>query len=93
MDMLNLTKASNFKAMRESSYERNGGNYDALPLKKGESYVIADLEGPGIIKHIWVTIDSFTGETHQEYYLRKIVLKVYWDNEDELAGRMERKGG
>ena len=37
MDMMNLTKASNFKAMRESSWERNGGNYDALPLKKGES--------------------------------------------------------
>lgn len=83
MDMMNLTKVSNFKAMRESSYERNGGNYDALPLKKGETYTIANLEGPGVVKHIWVTIDSFTGEKHQEYYLRKILLKVYWDDEEE----------
>ncbi len=37
---------------------------------------LAEMKGAGIVKHIWVTI-----RTRDEYYLRKLVLRAYWDGE------------
>jgi len=43
-------------------------------IKAGTIYTIADAEGPGIIRHIWMTP---TGNW------RSLVLRIYWDNEPE----------
>jgi len=77
-DFMNLTRQQNFKASRESSWDRSGANRDAWPLEPGETKVLADLKGPGIINHIWFTISS-----PDKYYLRKLLLRVYWDGETE----------
>lgn len=37
---------------------------------------MADLQGPGIITHIWFTIAS-----PDEMHLKKLVLRMYWDGE------------
>lgn len=37
----------------------------------GETLVLADIEGPGVIQHIWMT-------TFQQHH-RKFVLRMYWD--------------
>ncbi len=34
------------------------GNGDARRIKPGETLTIADIEGPGIIRHIWFTISA-----------------------------------
>jgi len=47
------------------------------PLEAGETFVFADIEGPGVIRHIWIT-------TQQER-LRNLSLRVYWDGADEPA--------
>ena len=73
-----LTQPMPFKAGRVSSYDKTGGNYDAWPIEAGETKVIAELEGPGAISHIWFTIAST-----DKFYLRKILLKIYRDDEDE----------
>ena len=73
-----LTQPMPFKAGRVSSYDETGGNYDAWPIEAGETKVLAELEGPGAISHIWFTI-----ATADKYYLRKILLKIYWDDESE----------
>ncbi len=39
-----------------------------------ETVTIMDQEGPGIIRHIWVTLDPA--------FYRDIVLRVYWDGQD-----------
>lgn len=69
------------KRKRESSYDRSGGNDDRLYIEPGETRIIADLQGPGCITHIWCTIagENFIEEAN---YLRKIVLRMYWDDEE-----------
>jgi len=42
------------------------------PLK---THTIAEIEGPGIIQHIFLTID--------EKYFRDIILRIYWDDEEQ----------
>ena len=65
------------KRRRESSWARNGGNWDSIPLPAGQTLTIADIEGAGIITHIWMTMSQ-----KEEYYLRKYVIRMYWDGEE-----------
>lgn len=66
----------NYKMKRESSWDRTGGNRDFRIIKPGETLILADLDGPAIIKHMW-----FTGSGRELYWLRKLIFKIYWDNE------------
>jgi hypothetical protein len=43
-------------------------------IKPGETFTMAEIAGPGIIRHIWMTP---TGD------YRLSVFRVYWDNEQE----------
>ncbi len=50
-------------------------------LAPGSITTLAEMEGPGIIQHIWVTV---TDRTDKDYYvLRDLVLRMYWDDEKE----------
>lgn len=71
----------NGKRERISSYDRTGGNDDRLHIQPGENCRIAEIRGAGCITHIWVTIAN-EDTTEEENYLRKIVLRMYWDGED-----------
>jgi len=61
---------------RSSSYDRTGGNADARPLAPGSAITVLDEAGPGEISHIWFTIAD-----KEQYHLKKIVLRMYWDDE------------
>ncbi|MDX9753107.1 MAG: DUF2961 domain-containing protein [bacterium] len=61
---------------RISSYDRTGGNSDRLRIEPGETVTIAEMDGPGIIKHIWCTIDH-----PDPNYRRMLVIRMYWDEE------------
>jgi hypothetical protein len=63
---------------RASSWDRSGGNADALRIRAGDTATLADISGPGSIRHIWVTISA-----ESNYHLREIVLRMYWDGEPE----------
>ena len=43
------------------------------PLDSGATAILADIEGPGVINHIWMTLAQ-TG-------YRDCVLRLYWDDE------------
>lgn len=73
-----LARLSNTKSKRVSSYDTTGGNTDNWLFEPGEARSLAELSGAGCIKHIWVTIAS-----SMPYYLRKLVLRMYWDGEEE----------
>ncbi len=62
---------------RISSWDQTGKNRDALLIEKGETRTIAEICGPGIIRHIWVTIAC-----EDDLYLRKLLLRAYWDGMD-----------
>ncbi|MCK4703712.1 DUF2961 domain-containing protein, partial [Candidatus Bathyarchaeota archaeon] len=72
-----LPRLRNHKRKRFSSYDRTGGNRDYIVVDPGETATLAEMEGPGCVKHIWVTI-----RTDEEWYLRKLVLRAYWDGEE-----------
>jgi D-arabinan exo alpha-(1,3)/(1,5)-arabinofuranosidase (non-reducing end) len=57
-----------------SSDEKYDGNGDSKTILPGQTLVLADLEGPGVITHFWNTtasLNPFSG--------RSLVLKIYWD--------------
>ena len=72
----NLICEQNFVSKRISSYDSTGGNRDAFPIGTGETLTIANIRGPGIIHHIWVTVSA------EPFYGKKIILRIYWDGED-----------
>ncbi len=45
-----------------------------ITVLAGETTTIMDTEGPGIIRHIWITV-------HQKRY-RDLVLRIYWDGQE-----------
>jgi len=49
-------------------------------IKAGESKTLLDIEGPGIINRIWITISDRSPEM-----LRSLVINMYWDNEEKPA--------
>ncbi len=71
-----LASAPDFETHRISSYDRTGGNNDRLNIKPGETKVLAEIEGPGAITHIWNTIDG------ENYYSRMLILRFYWDGQE-----------
>ena len=76
-DMLSkLGEKQNYRSKRISSYDRTGGNRDAISIEAGKTAVLAEIKGPAAIHHIWVTIAA------EAFYGRKIVLRIYWDGED-----------
>lgn len=51
-------------------------NADCYHLAPGESRTLAELDGPGEIRHIWFTIAG------DRRYPRSLVMRLYWDNAD-----------
>ena len=75
---------------QESSYGRREGartfpgiagefQKKCVDLKAGESFTMADIEGPGLVTRIWMTLPRRTNPGA----LRNLVLRIHWDGEDE----------
>jgi len=70
------------KSRRISSYDKTGGNHDWVDILPGETKVLAETIGPGIIRHIWFT--CWVGDENwvaEKFSLRKLVLRMFWDDE------------
>jgi hypothetical protein len=67
----------NVKTKRISSYDRTGGNRDCIRIEAGKTSEIAVIEGAGIIKHIWITIN-----TQDPFIRRNAIIRMYWDGEE-----------
>jgi hypothetical protein len=72
--MIELARRQSFRAMRESSWDRTGGNADNRQVGPGGTLTVADLTGPGVVTHLWFTFNS-----RDPLYLRKVLLQAYWD--------------
>ena len=51
-------------------------------VKPGETLTLMDVEGPGLIQHIWLVADPARGRSH--------VLRFYWDGEETPLHRDSR---
>lgn len=50
-------------------------NADCYHVQPGQRMVLAGLEGPGEVRHLWFTMMS-----HDRRYPRNMVLRIYWDH-------------
>lgn len=74
----NISTLRDAVTKRASSFNREGGYIDAVPIKAGQSITLLDASGAGSIRHIWMTINSPSA-----YHLREMVLRMYWDGETD----------
>lgn len=65
-----------YKSMRSSSWDRTGGNRDAVPVEAGQTATLLDVQGAGVVTHIWFTIAS-----PDAMHLKNLVLRAWWDGE------------
>jgi hypothetical protein len=75
LDWFDITRLKDYTAHRSSSNNPNlASNDDSLRPIPGETVVLADLEGPGVVTHIWLTVAA------NEYaWPRLFRLRVYYD--------------
>jgi hypothetical protein len=71
-----LCKSKSALTKRVSSYDVEGRNADAWAIKPGETRVLAEIDGPACITHVWMTQGGAPS-----FLYRDVVLKIYWDNE------------
>jgi hypothetical protein len=64
----------NYRTLKQSSYDRTGGNSDAWPIAPGDTKEVFKSAGPGIITHIWYTISA-----RSAHHLKELVMRIYWD--------------
>ncbi|HVO97901.1 MAG TPA: DUF2961 domain-containing protein [Bryobacteraceae bacterium] len=70
-----LTHLKNYSAHRVSSQNRYvGSNDDSKRIMPGETLVMADLTGPGVVNHIWLTVAD-----NEFAWPRLVRLRVYYD--------------
>ncbi len=67
----NMARIRKARTQRRSSYDVTGRNQDAWIIGSGETKVLADIKGPGMITHIWMT---------QRQHYREALLKITWDD-------------
>ena len=49
-------------------------------IESGETVTLMDIQGAGVIQHIWVTVADETPKG--KFVLRDVVLRMYWDGEE-----------
>ena len=49
-------------------------------ISSGSTVTLADIDGPGIINHIWITVTNKTTEADC-FVLSDLVIRMYWDDE------------
>src|SRR5205085_214301 len=67
-----------YRTRRASSWDRRGGNRDRISIAPDEKVTLLDTTGTGRITHIWMT-----SACREPDHLRKCLLKMYWDGEQE----------
>jgi hypothetical protein len=75
-DLSHLYRFDEGRSMRISSWDRRGMNRDYIRLAPGEEAVLAEIRGPGIIRHIYCIVIDPTMLVY-----RKMVLRIFWDGE------------
>jgi hypothetical protein len=76
--MPDITQQQTYQLLRASSRESTGGNADYRKVTPGETLTILDVDGPGMISHMW-----FTVAMSEPFSLKRIVLRIYWDGEQD----------
>jgi hypothetical protein len=71
-----ITQQQTYTLHRSSSMEKMGANIDSRAVTPGETLTVLDTDGPGMVSHLWFTIND-----PEPYHLKRIVLRMYWDGD------------
>lgn len=71
-----LSVLKSYTVQRVGSHDRSGGNRDYLRIEPGQTVTLGEIAGPAAITHMWITIDS-----PEPFHLKKLILRIYWDDE------------
>jgi hypothetical protein len=84
-----LARLRSSRRRRISSWDKSGGNGDYRLVEPETTALLAEIEGPASINHIWCTvgiapeamsIENMTkAESHD--YLRRLLLRITWDEQ------------
>jgi hypothetical protein len=75
-ELLTMARFRDYKTRRSSSWDRTGGNRDAVPIEPGAEATVLDVAGAGVVTHLWFTIAS-----QDPMHLKNLVLRAWWDGE------------
>jgi len=75
-EFLAQARLRSYKNRRSSSWDRTGGNGDAVPVEPGATAKLLEIDGAGVVTHIWFTINS-----PDPMHLKNLVLRAWWDGE------------
>ena len=70
--LVSMARLRNYKSRRSSSWDRTGGNDDS-PVDPGATVTLLDVNGAGVITHIWFTINSSDPHAPQEPGASRVV--------------------
>src|SRR5438270_6680596 len=79
-ELPSYARLQNYRTLKQSSYDRTGGNRDFWPIKPGETLDVFKSDGPGVITHIWFTISA-----RSEHHLKELVLRMYWEGNEKAS--------
>ena len=74
--LFSAARIRTYQAHRSSSWDRSGGNNDAVPVDPGRSATVLEISGAGVVTHLWFTINS-----SDPMHLKNLVLRAWWDGE------------
>ena len=76
-ELFAMARLRSYKTRRSSSWDRSGGNGDAVPVEPGKAATLLDISGAGVVTHLWFTINS-----EDRMHLKNLVLRAWWDGEN-----------
>lgn len=76
----NKTGEKGKAAMSASSLGVGRKGCASIAIKTNETIVLAEIDGPGILRHFWMTVTDKT--TAGSFVLRDLILRMYWDDEE-----------
>ncbi|HLI04223.1 MAG TPA: glycoside hydrolase family 172 protein [Terracidiphilus sp.] len=75
-ELFALARLRNYRSRRSSSWDRTGGNADWATVAPGAAATVLDVQGAGVVTHLWFTINS-----PDPMHLKNLVLRAWWDGE------------
>ena len=75
-ELFAAARLRDYKTRRSSSWDRTGGNGDAIRVDPGKTATLLDITGAGVVTHLWFTINS-----SDPMHLKNLVLRAWWDGE------------
>jgi hypothetical protein len=67
-------REQSYQSLKQSTYDRSGGNADSRKIAPGSDLTVFEAEGPGTVTHIWFTIAAKSSN-----HLKELVIRAYWD--------------